>query len=235
MYTMRLSDIIETRGGKCEIDDKGVRILDRPGLLHLDTYPIFDEAHRPYLNGLILDTYWNREIAYESVDIFTQQLRVKMQMMMPMYNKLYEAGLIDFDPLVTTDIAVTSEGTSDSTSNRDSTADSTSTQDGASRSIASTTPQTMLQVDGHYADSGVTGRSESTTATTASDEATARELAASQGSSRTVGYAGSPAALIQAYRESVINIDQMVVEELEPLFFMLWGSPQTFTDRTDWM
>lgn len=235
VYTMRLSDLIDVRGGHTTIDDNGLRVLDKPAILHLDKYPIFDEAHRPVLNSLILDTYWNREIAHETADIFIGQLRMTMQRIMPTYNKVYESTLLDFDPLVTTDITVESKGTSDSTSDRDSTADSTSTQDGESRSVAYDTPSQALKPDGHYASAGTDGKSASTTTSTASDEASARERNESEGSSRTVGYAGSPAALVQAYRESILNVDELVVEELEPLFFMLWGSPHTFHHSNDWI
>lgn len=233
-YTMRLSEVVKMRGGHTTIDDAGLRIIDKPGILHLDKYPIFDEAHRPVLNSLILDTYWNREIAHETVDIFIGQLRMTMQKIMPTYNKVYESTLLEFDPLVTTDITVESRGTSDSTSNRDSTADSSSTQDGESRSVAYDTPSQALKPDGHYASAGTDGKSASTTTSTASDEATASERNESEGSSRTFGYAGSPAALVQAYRESILNVDELVVEELEPLFFMLWGQNHNYT-HNDWI
>ena len=95
MYTMRLSDLIEARGGHTTIDDAGLRILDKPSILHLDKYPIFDEAHRPILNSLILDTYWNREIAHETADIFIGQMRMTLQRIMPTYKVMVDLRLID--------------------------------------------------------------------------------------------------------------------------------------------
>lgn len=231
VYTIRLCDVVSVRGASTSIDDEGLRIIDKPGVIHLDKYPVFDESHRKVINSLILDTYWNREIAYETVDVFIGQLRMLMQKIMPAYNKLYESAAIDIDPFLTTDIRSESTGSSDTTSTRDSQADSTSTQGANTRSVNYSLPSQQLKADGHYGESGVDGLSSSDTSSTASDESTARDVTASDAKSRTFGYAGSQAALIQEYRASIINIDEMIVDELEPLFLMLWGSPHTFTDQ----
>lgn len=37
---------------------------------------------------------------------------------------------------------------------------------------------------------------------------------------------GTVADLVESYREAIINIDEMIVKELEPLFLGVWGSPQ---------
>lgn len=224
-YTMRLSDVIRMRGGKTHIDDNNVRVLDRPEILHLDKYPLHDPAHRTTLNGLILDTYWDREIAHDNVETFKHQLRTQLNTIMPLYNQLYASAAIKFDPLVTTDMLSTSKQDSETVSERESSAQTASDQEGMQQTVSSDTPQVMLKGDGHYATNGVTGKNDSTATGSASDESTATDVNSSEAESRTVGYNGSPAALIQAYRETILNIDQMIVTELESLFLILWGSP----------
>ena len=200
----------------------------RGGAIGLDTYPIFDEAYRSVLNQNIIDTYWNREIAYESGDMFTLALRARMNLRMPYYNKLYRSELKEFDPLVTIDMLTEGEAESESTSKdaSESKNDSDSTSQG--RTVNSETPQTMLSGRGDYA----TAASDATTY--ALGEATGvsksdSESAANQKSkSRTKGYQGIPADLIMAYRASLLNVDQMIVEELEEFFLMVFDTSDSY-------
>ena len=60
------------------------------------------------------------------------------------------------------------------------------------------------------------------------------ESAANQKSkSRTKGYQGIPADLIMAYRVSLLNVDQMIVEELEEFFLMVYDTADSYTDQID--
>lgn len=226
-YTLRLQEVVELRGGATTIVN-GVRILDKPELLCMDTYPIATSRDRAGLNGLILDTYWNDEIAHETDDIFVQRFRTVMHTIMPTVNKLYDANAIEFDPLTTMDMRTISSGNSNTLSNRDSQADSTSTNQSASESTNFDLPQMALSGSKDYADAGARGVAESSANTVSSDEATQNDSTTSDGDSRTTGYAGSPAALIQEYRASIVNIDQIVLEEIGELFLQIWGSPHSF-------
>lgn len=76
-------------------------LIERGYKLALDSYPIWDEEYRPYLNQKIIDHYYFREIGQETPDRFNFFLRRKMNEIMPYYNKLYESELIEFDPLAT--------------------------------------------------------------------------------------------------------------------------------------
>lgn len=86
------------------------------------SYPIFDEAYRPTLEGNILRHYYTREISEEVVGLWLLRLNNRMNEIMPKYNKLYESALIEFDPLNDTDIKTqhnknnSSAGTSNSES-----------------------------------------------------------------------------------------------------------------------
>lgn len=76
-------------------------LIDRGYPLALDSYPIWNEEYRKYLNQKIIDHYYFREIGQETPDRFNFFLRRKMNEIMPYYNKLYESELIQFDPLAT--------------------------------------------------------------------------------------------------------------------------------------
>lgn len=227
-YTLRLHEVVELRGGKTTIEN-GVRILDKPELLCLDTYPVAASRDRIGLNGLILDTYWNDEIAHETSEIFVQRLRTVMHTIMPTINKLYDANAIEFDPLTTMDMRTISSGNSANVSNSDTSSDSTSGNQSLSESTNFDIPQMAIQPEKDYAESGARGAADSTGTTTSSSEASQTDTTTSDGDSRTTGYAGSPAALIQEYRASIVNIDQIVLEEISGLFLQLWGSPHSFT------
>lgn len=68
---------------------------------NLYDYPIFSENYRETLNKKILQHFHFREIGFETADRFNYKLGVRMNEIMPYYNKLYETELIDFDPLIT--------------------------------------------------------------------------------------------------------------------------------------
>lgn len=75
------------------------KLLNRGYKLDLDSYPIFDEGYRDYLNSKIIDHYYFREIGQETPDRFNFMLGRKMREIMPYYNKLYKSELIEYDPL----------------------------------------------------------------------------------------------------------------------------------------
>ena len=45
-----------------------------------------------------------------------------------------------------------------------------------------------------------------------------------KGTSHTTGRTQSGASLIDAYRQTIINVDMEIVQSLEPCFMQLWGS-----------
>ncbi len=89
----------------------------------LNEYPIFDENYRDILNKKILDTYYFREIGFETPAKFNWYLNVTLTNIMPYYNQLYQSELLKINPLYTMDLSEKYTGTEDGTSN--TTADST--------------------------------------------------------------------------------------------------------------
>lgn len=62
-------------------------------------YPIFDENYRALLETKILKKYYTRDICRVEYWRWKMDLDVKMNEIMPYYNKLYESAAIELNPL----------------------------------------------------------------------------------------------------------------------------------------
>lgn len=67
-------------------------------------YPIFDESYRSVLETKILKHFYTREIGEETVGLWKLRLNRKLNEIMPYYNKLYETGVEDLNPFLSTDM-----------------------------------------------------------------------------------------------------------------------------------
>lgn len=111
-YTTELRYICETyadrkaSGGYGEIAE--IMEKARPKLFSFD-YPIFDAAYKKPLETKIMRHFYMREIGLETVGQFKFFLEMKMNEIMPYYNKLYESELIKFNPMHDFDYSETSQ------------------------------------------------------------------------------------------------------------------------------
>lgn len=74
-------------------------------------YPIFDNAYKNVLQRKILKHYYTREIGLETVGLWKHFLDMRMNEIMPYYNKLYETELLKFNPLYDVDLTKEHSGT----------------------------------------------------------------------------------------------------------------------------
>lgn len=216
-YTMLLKEVIDT------VPDGNIGLM---------SYPIYDEAHRADLNTKIIQHYWNREIGVESVDMFTFNLRRMMNEIMPFYNKLFFSETLKFDPLSTINLTTTSKNNTDQVSdtNSSSLSDADSTSD--SSAVASDTPQTFLSRSEDYATGANIARSKGLSKATASELAKATAVVKSDGESLMSGYQGVASDLLMRYRDSILNIDLMIVTELHTLFMLVVGNGDSFSNSS---
>jgi hypothetical protein len=222
-FTLTLKRVIDITGGTVIIDPStGIASLSG-GNIGLDYYPIFDPAYKPQLTGKIVDHYWNREIGMETIDMFQLAMRRKMNEIMPYYNQLYESTKVEYDPLSTVDL--TTINTVDTTNH----SETNSTQGGttASRSVSSETPQTMLSGNEDYA-TGAADTNATHNATGDNIEDTTGDV---EGNTQTTGYQGVASDLIMRYRESLVNIDVMILNELQELFMLVWDNGDEYSDN----
>lgn len=193
----------------------------------LAQYPIFSESYRERLNELITDRYWNREIGQETPSMFMLALKRKLNEIMPTYNEHYKTSLIaaGVDPLQTMSMENESGGKSKTESTGTSVSDSESKA--ASRAVASEFPQTTLSDDGDYA-SGSQDSTSGTTAKSKGDES-GSTVQDSINTGTVKGSQGQTSMLLLQHRQTLVNVDLMVLNELEELFFGLWAAPDDFT------
>ena len=204
-YTTELRYICESITGLTE--SKGVNsvndiIKQAAPLIFSFDFPIYKEEHRLELECKILKRYYTREIGAETYGRWKLFLDERMNSIMDYYNKLYESAELEFNPMV--DYKVTRKG-SNSSSSRSS---------GTSRNLYSDTPQ-----------GGLSGIEHEKYLTNASKDTSNGEASGNGSYDETVeGLAGgrSPAFLLKEYRNTILNIDNMIVDELNDLFMNIW-------------
>lgn len=228
-FTIPLKRVIELTGGSTVVTDNGLTVMTG-GNIGLSHYPIFKPEYKAGLDGKIIDRYWNREIGLESISMFQLAMRRKMNEIMPYYNKLYNSELLVFDPLSTVDITSMSTGLGTQISISDSDSLASSNGVGSSRSVSSETPQTMLSGNGDYATGASDTKSLSDNTSTGSQTNNDNQSSQTSGDTTTKGYQGLASDLIMRYRESLLNIDLMVLGELEELFMLVWDNGDTYTN-----
>ena len=116
-YTLEVRNICESLVARSEraefMDVNQVIKLARPNIFNFD-YPKWDSEYNEMLEEKILRTYYMREIGVETYGLFKLRLQVKLNDIMPYYNKLYESEKLKFDPLKEIDLSTvyTKEGNS---------------------------------------------------------------------------------------------------------------------------
>lgn len=209
MYTTELRYICESYAGLTE--SAGYNNIENvikkalPKIFDFD-FPIFDEDYRTVIETKIIKHYYTREISEETVGLWKLRLNTKMNEIMPYYNQLYKAWSVDFNPLYDTDI--TTEHTLDN--------ESTQTTTGKSTDRFSDTPQGSLQ--------NIEDNTYLTNATIVDNNASGTSNSTDEYLEKITGKRGSISypKMLDEYRESLINIDSMIIVDLKDLFFKLW-------------
>lgn len=188
-------------------------------------FPIFDEAYRAHLCKLILLSYYQCEIAHEVVGVWKYRLKARMYQIMPKYNAMYKS-IAAHDPFDNVDHVSNTkrDGTDNQTGNR--TGNSTTKATGKSKNRYSDTPQGSiadLEADRYLTNANITDDTTNSQTDTTDDTQNDRKYNETVDASQKGKTNGS------SYYEHYIkyaaqfeSIDQMIVAELEPLFFGLW-------------
>lgn len=203
--------------------------------LGLSTYPIFDANYRAGLNQKIIDHFHNREIGQETDDMFRFALKRKMNEIMPLMNKLYESERIQFDPLSTVNLRTLTSSEDQTTATGESNNTTTTGNESGSRAVQSNTPQMMLAGNKDYATSAADTNSKSESTATAAEESNSSNQSTASGESSVTGYQGIASQLLMAYRESLMNVDMLIIEQLEDLFMLVWNTTDEYTTTKGWM
>lgn len=205
-------------------------------------YPIFDESYRPVLESKILRHYYMREIGLETVSMWKLFLEQKMTEIMPYYNQLYESELLEFNPLYDTDIHTVSDRKEDNTRTEDATSNVTqdtqtdSTVDASNDSLTavSNTPQGQLEdlktlkylsEATNTTDNGKTTSNANANANTDSKSNTNVKVNnLNNYIENVIGKRGgeSYSKMLMEFRETFLNIDMMILNDLSELFMNIY-------------
>lgn len=250
------------------------------------SFPIFSEDYRKTLEHHILQHFYTREIAFQTVGRWKLGLQQKLNDIMPYYNKLYESQELDVDPFNNIDVTETSESIGSATTKNNITRNGTSTTAGTTETddtdngtsttetsgttatnnkqettsshtdAFSDTPQgTLSNVDdltyltnyrkigenNNVTDIGeqtTNGSSDVSTHNEANSTSTTNsktdsdstetengETTSNDNYTKTIkgkNTGTSYSELIMEYRETFLNIDMMIIEELEELFLQIY-------------
>lgn len=224
-YTTELRYICESKAGLSESAD-GAEVDDiirkaAPFIFNF-SYPIYNENHRLELECKILKRYYTREICAETYGRWKLFLNERMNSIMDYYNKLYESAEFEFNPMV--DYKVTRVGSNQTTANASGNDKNNSTNNSVSWNLYSDTPQGA--VTGIEQENYLTNATKDTNNNNANGSSEYSNNSSSDGTyNETVeGLAGgrSSSTLLKEYRKTIINIDNMIVDELKDLFMNIW-------------
>ena len=181
-------------------------------------FPIFDEAYRGVLCKKILKHFYTREICEETVGLWKLRLNTKLNEIMPYYNQLYKSELLDFNPMYNTEITTSNKGTRKSESETKAEANNTGTE----RNLYSDTPQGGLQnlESENYLTNARKIISDDTSKGTSNGLTNTFDDYITVVSGKQGGESFSK--ILQEFRETFLNIDMLVIQELNTLFFTLW-------------
>lgn len=241
-YTTEVRYICEIKSGFPEdiLPHKSVdEIIDnaRLNIFNFD-YPIYDPTYKPTLEKKILKHYYTREISAETVGLWQLWLNAKLNDIMPKYNKLYRAERellnkqfynIDVyaDHLRTDDLLKESDYT------RTDNLTHTNTHNDTDKRRYSDTPQggiSYADADSgnvwltEYERNDNNGGATDTNTGTQRNAGTDANTGTQENNSHEYGYRGGKAyyEMLDEYKDKVLNIDLMIINELSDLFFLLW-------------
>lgn len=205
-------------------------------------YPIFDESYRTTFEIMILRHFYTREIGFETIGLWKLKLCDKLNVIMPYYNKWYESELIEFNPLWDTDYTRKGNIKDTNKSETNGKQDSTTTDKGNSTNSSSNkgiskfadTPQGTVDdlENGTYltnatiTEDSTSGKStaENTNNYSTTNESKREANNLNEYLETVQGNRGvfDNGTMLKHYRETFVNINNMVLKELEDLFMLLW-------------
>lgn len=203
---------------------------------------------RQELNTKILSYYRFREIGQETVGRWLFELETALNEIMPRYNQLFYSADQDFNPIYNVDYkretkrdkSGTNIGSQSTTANTSTTGTESSTSQDNTKNVNSKTPQNELSISNmdidnvSYADEANWGKnnssasgSSSTTGSSQSNGSTSTIDNEKEGITETTkGNFGVVSAqdLIIKYRETILNIEQMIIHDprIEELFMLIY-------------
>lgn len=251
-YTEVLYNLLNNEQTKALIDEK------------MSTYPLYVSTSkqeygipniiptREELNKKILDYYKYREIGFETVGRFLDELEISLNEIMPYYNQLFFSADQDYNIIYNVDYKrtidrdlsgnTTSTSTGETTSNSTDSNTTSTTTNLYNKNVESDTPQSQLGITNKQIDSvdyankvtwnkdtteqsgTSTGTATTTADSTASGSGTNKEIESTLETTKGNFGVVSAQDLIKKYRELIINIEQMIINDprITELFMLIY-------------
>ena len=186
-------------------------------------YDFYDETLKPIFETKFKDYYRFHEIGFETVERFQHNLKAKLNLIMPYYSKLYETEIAskDINFLLNKDLKETfirdiqGSDTSNNVSSTVAKSDSLSKEsylDNGNADLSLTDGLTGVSSNGS------TGDTQSKSDSTASNKSTEKTELISQGN---IGITSS-AELLQKWRDTIIDINKMIIDDCNDLFMRIY-------------
>lgn len=187
---------------------------------------------RKELNDKILNYYRFREIGQETFGRWLFELETALNEIMPRYNQLFYSADQDFNPIYNVDYVRETKGNETATSNTSSTGTDKSSNEEYTKGVNSKTPADSLNIGNtgidqvSYADNADWGKASGTTSGTNNTVGNSNSEGSSSTIETTKGNFGVVSAqdLIIKYRETILNIEQMIIEDprIKELFMLIY-------------
>ena len=190
-------------------------------------YELYDNNLKPLFEEKFFEYFYFDEIGYPTVQRFKHMLKSKLHMIMPYYKQLYETELrtkeIDF--MLNKDLTETfvRDLTSNATAN--STVESTGSNSGINDGFQANTPQSKLVQDiEHYMSSATRDKTSSSYNDNNSSNSSTNNTGREETTLVSKGNIGitSSAELLEKWRNVLINIDELIFEDMQDLFMMVY-------------
>ena len=209
-----------------------LRALNNPPFFKLFDfeYDFYEESKKEQFEQKFIDYFYMREIEHATAEEFKHELRTKLNLIAPYYKQLYETELksknIEF--LLNKDLKETfiREVESDTESLSNFNNESNGKAKVETLSTTNDTPQNRIDDLDKYISSA--SKDKNTSDTSSSDNGSSISQNSNTAKEETTliskGNIGttSSAQLLRDWREVLINIDMMILEECEELFFKLF-------------
>lgn len=165
-------------------------------------YPIADTTWKEQLEADIINYFYFHEIGQETIDRFKHVFSSRLKLIMPYYNELFLTKVVGLHPLLTHDLTETT--TESSVIN--------STNSTQSETVFTDYPEhSNIALDIASNKGQGNSSNDQNTATTHDFEKTIR------------GYSGvNVGDLLSAYRKTIININQMIIDDLKQCFILIY-------------
>ena len=188
MYTVTIQEMIEN----------DVNIFDFD-------YPIFREEYRKTFEENFINYFLDDEIAHETVALFKHRLKVKLRLIMPYYNKIFETQELEQRILDNYDVT--------EIYNRSSISDSINSVTSTTKNLYKDAPKTKIDIDKFDTVTNLTKNE----GNSCSDGFTSNTEKWERTMKGNIGVQTDADAIIK-YWKSIRNVEQEIFEELECLF-----------------